>query len=112
MNNKIAEIDELGFRPLEVVVRGDNVDDAIRRFRQLVQADGMLLRLREREGFEKPSDKARRKGREAVRRVHMQDQMEKLMATGEWDKRQEKKEKKRLEKMSKRTSHRVESIII
>ncbi len=108
---EIAEIQDLGFRPLEVTVRGDNVDDAIRRFRMLVQADGLLLRLKEREHYEKPSDKNRRKSREAQRRIKMQDMMDKLIATGEWDKRQEKKEKKRLAKLGKKNT-KVDAIVL
>lgn len=106
---KIMEVHEMGFRPLEVTVRGDNLEDAVRRFRTLVQSDGLLLRLKERERYEKPSDKKRRKSREAQRRAHQLEMMEKMIISGEWDKRQEKKEKKRLEKISQKKT-RVSAI--
>jgi small subunit ribosomal protein S21 len=100
--NKIAEIQDMEFSHLEVVVRNDNIEDAIRRFRMMVQSDGVLIKHREKEGYEKPSVKRRRKSNEAQRRTQLAEAREKMMISGEWDRRQEKKEKKRLAKVAER----------
>lgn len=112
MNRLPAEIQDLGFQNLEVVVRNDNIEDAIRRFRTLVLADGVLLKYREKEAYEKPSIKQRRKSSEARRRTQMAESRERMMLSGEWDRRQEKKEKKRLAKIEERQKKTGDIVIL
>ncbi len=40
---------------------GERIDNALRRFRKVVEKSGVMQELRKREFFEKPSDKKKRK---------------------------------------------------
>ena len=51
---------------LQVEVFG-SFDRAMRSFKNLVQKEGILSEFKERQSFEKPSDKKRRKKNEAIR---------------------------------------------
>lgn len=55
------------FKPLEVVVQ-DNFELAFRRFKLLVQKENVLSQIKDRQSFEKPSIKKRRKIRESLAR--------------------------------------------
>ena len=55
-------------RPLEVKVYGNNFDKALRAFRALVQKDRILSTYKEKQSYEKPSDKRRRKINESKRK--------------------------------------------
>jgi len=63
------------FKPVEVTVNNKNKDprdeleDAIREFRGLVTKERIMSVLKEHAAYEKPSDKKRRKIREAQRRT-------------------------------------------
>lgn len=63
------------FKSVEVVVNNKNKDprdeleDAIRDFRGLVTKERIMSVLKEHASYEKPSDKKRRKRREAARRL-------------------------------------------
>lgn len=49
-------------KPLEIIVRDhDNVERCIRSFRSMVQKERILSDYKERQSYEKPSDKKRRK---------------------------------------------------
>lgn len=48
---------------------GENVNDAVRRFRKLVEHAGIKREMRKREYFEKPSDERRRTKRRTEMRV-------------------------------------------
>jgi small subunit ribosomal protein S21 len=54
-------------KPLEVIVYG-NFDKALRSFRSLVQKERVLSAYKERQSYEKPSDKKRRKINESQRK--------------------------------------------
>lgn len=54
------------FPGLSVEVRNNDVNGAIRRFKKIVQDDGILQELRQREFYEKPSMQ-RKKARAAAR---------------------------------------------
>lgn len=56
--------------PLEVKVYGGGFDKAMRAFRALVQKERILSTYKERQGYEKPSDKKRRKRSESMRKEH------------------------------------------
>ena len=56
------------FKPLEVRVIDNNIEQAIRVLKKKLQKDGLFRRLKEKRSFEKPSDRKRRKRRENLRR--------------------------------------------
>ena len=49
----------------------ENVQDAVRRFRKLVEHAGIKREMRRREFYEKPSEEARRQKRRNERRSRM-----------------------------------------
>ena len=51
-----------------VVVTHDNVEKALRKFKKQIQDSGKLQGLREREFYEKPTTKRKRKKNQAMRR--------------------------------------------
>lgn len=96
----------LEFSPVQVdLSHCYNMEDAIRKFRMMVQKEGILQKLKEKEGYEKPSVKKRRKKHEAIQRRMFEEMKEKQMLSGEWDKRMKEKEEKRL---AKRKNHQAE----
>jgi len=60
--------DAIQAQPLEVKVYGNNFDKALRAFRALVQKERVLSSYKEKQSFEKPSDKRRRKINESKRK--------------------------------------------
>lgn len=48
---------------------GERIDNALRRFRKVVEKSGVLQELRKREAFEKPSIKKKRKQAAARKRA-------------------------------------------
>lgn len=59
---------EVEFHPLEVKVYDDNFDRALRAFRAIVQKEKILSLYKEKQTYEKPSVKRRRKRNEAIRK--------------------------------------------
>ena len=59
-------------RPLEVTIGERGLEGALRLFKRLMLKDGILRELKHRAHYEKPGDRRRRKGREAVRRRRKQ----------------------------------------
>jgi len=55
-------------QPLEVKVYGNNFDKALRAFRAQVQKERILSSYKEKQSYEKPSDKRRRKINESKRK--------------------------------------------
>lgn len=51
---------------------GESVQDAVKRFRKLVEHSGVKKEMRRREFYEKPSEAKRRARRRAERRERMQ----------------------------------------
>lgn len=86
------------FKPLQVEVR-DSVDEAIKRFKNLVQKEGVLATYKERSRYEKPSERKNRKLRESIRRNYTAELREKQILSGEWDQIQTRKEQRRLAKI-------------
>lgn len=66
--DKFAHIEAVQAQPLEVKVYGNNFDKALRAFRALVQKERVLSTYKEKQTYEKPSDKRRRKRNESVRK--------------------------------------------
>ncbi len=56
-------------QPLEVRVYNNSFDKALRAFRALVQKERILSEYKEKQSYEKPSDKKRRKRNEAKRKL-------------------------------------------
>ena len=57
------------FGPIEVEVRDGNIDQAIRELKNKMSKDGILAELKVRRCYEKPSEKKRRKHREAIKKT-------------------------------------------
>ena len=66
--DKFAHIEAIQEQPLEVKVYGNNFDKALRAFRALVQKERVLSAYKEKQSYEKPSDKRRRKINESKRK--------------------------------------------
>lgn len=56
-----------------VVVRDDHVERALRKFKKKIQEQGLLVELRERETYEKPT--ARRKRKKSAAKNRWQKQL-------------------------------------
>jgi small subunit ribosomal protein S21 len=66
--DKFAKHEPVQAQPLEVKVYGNNFDKALRAFRALVQKERILSVYKEKQSYEKPSDKRRRKRNESKRK--------------------------------------------
>lgn len=55
-------------RGTTVYVKNDNVEQAMRKFKKNIQDSGLLLDLRARESYEKPTTKRKRKAAAAKQR--------------------------------------------
>ena len=53
---------------MEVIVRDNNVDHALRTFKKKMQREGMYREMKKRRAYEKPSEKKAREKAESVRR--------------------------------------------
>ena len=65
-NNRLCRIGK-GLKSVEVKVFGDNIEKALRIFKRQLQKEGLFRDVKRRERFEKPSEKRKRKRREARR---------------------------------------------
>ena len=54
---------------VQVVVRDNNVDQALKALKKKMQREGVLREMKLRRNFEKPSEKKAREKAEAVRRA-------------------------------------------
>jgi small subunit ribosomal protein S21 len=54
---------------VQVLVRDNNVDQALRALKKKLQREGVFREMKMRESYEKPSEKRAREKAEAVRRV-------------------------------------------
>lgn len=91
-------------RPIEVVVEGSSREDfewAFRKFKALFQRERIVGQLKDRMSYEKPSEKKRRKQREARDRRLMAERRDRMMKSGEWDRSQKQKAQKRIFKEEK-----------
>ncbi|TCT33106.1 30S ribosomal protein S21 [Martelella mediterranea] len=57
---------------MQVVVRDNNVDQALRALKKKMQREGMFREMRARRAYEKPSERRNREAGEAVRRLRKQ----------------------------------------
>lgn len=56
-----------------VEVRGNDVNQALRRLKKILNRESLFREVKERRYFEKPFEKRQRKSREAVRRTRKND---------------------------------------
>jgi len=68
-SSQYAHIEAVQAEPIEVRVYGNNFEKALRAFRALVQKERILSTYKERQSYEKPSDKKRRKRNEMRRKM-------------------------------------------
>lgn len=68
-DNKFAHIQPVQAQPLEVKVYSNNFDKALKAFRALVQRERILSIYKEKQTYEKPSQKRRRKRNEMKRKM-------------------------------------------
>lgn len=61
-----------------VFVRNDNVEQALRKFKKKIQANGLLLDIRAKEFYEKPTSVRKRKKAQAKARWRKQLQSQQL----------------------------------
>jgi small subunit ribosomal protein S21 len=62
------EPDEQRGHPLQVLVRDNNVDQALRVLKKKMQREGVFREMKQRKAYEKPSERKAREKAEAVRR--------------------------------------------
>ena len=93
-------IEEVVLEPMEIKVKEGRFEDAVRKFKIMVQVDGILQLHRLKSRYEKPSEKNARKRRETESRKFLADLRESQIKSGEFDKRLAKKEKKKEAKMA------------
>jgi|SRR5271165_1748746 len=103
------EFDWSLLKPLEVKVY-NNFDRAFKSFRSLVQADGVLAKYKEKQGYEKPSVKKRRKHAETMQRLYEEKIKAEKIASGEYEKEKIKKEAKKQKRRQERDSKRTEDV--
>ena len=60
---------------VQVTVKGNNVERALRQLKKKLMKEGILRELRLREAYEKPSLKRQRKHKESLRRVAKERRM-------------------------------------
>ena len=60
---------------VQVTVKGNNVERAIRQLKKKLMKEGILRELRLREAYEKPFLKRKRKHKESLRRVAKERRM-------------------------------------
>jgi small subunit ribosomal protein S21 len=52
-----------------VVGKNESIDNALRRFKRLVEKEGIIAELRKRDHYEKPSEKKKKRARAARLRL-------------------------------------------
>ena len=63
---------------VQVIVKGNNVERAIRQLKKKLMKEGILREIRLREAYEKPTLKRQRKHKESLRRVAKDRRMKRL----------------------------------
>ena len=95
------------FKPLEVTVRGgtgdkrkdfDDFNFALKTFKSMVQKEKVISEYKQRRYHEKPSDKRRRKEKESEKKRFALEVKQKMINSGEWDKRQKRKQSRQRQK--------------
>lgn len=96
-----AEFDFSYFSPIQVKVY-NNFDRAFKDFRTLVQSEKILSLYKEKQSYEKPSEKRRRKHNNSIKRTIENEIKQKKILSGEYErekiKKQALKDKRRKER--------------
>ena len=100
-NSGPPEMDYSYFSPIQVKVY-NNFDKAFKAFRTLVQSEKILSLYKEKQSFEKPSDKKRRKHNEMIKRSLEADAKQKKILSGEYEKEKAKKQLKKEKRQKER----------
>src|SRR5215468_7513826 len=58
-----------GAKPMQVLVRDNNIDQALRVLKKKMQREGVFREMKQRRFYEKPSERAAREKSEAIRRA-------------------------------------------
>ncbi len=93
------------FRPLEVIIRNGRVDEAAKIFKSIVQKEQILTLYNEKSRYIKPSIKRRMKSAAARQRIKAAEIKQKLIDSGEYEKRKLKKEQKRAKNKPEKKSN-------
>jgi ribosomal protein S21 len=102
-----AEWDPSWVRPIEAVVEGPSREDfefAMRKFKKIFNGERILGQLKEKSFYEKPSARKRRKSREAAARAFANDMRDQMIKSGEWDRRQRDKAKRKVAKLERQAA--------
>jgi len=97
--------------PTQVRIRGESREEfesAFRAFKSLVQKEKIISLYKEKQSYEKPSDKKRRKRKESCERRLAFAAKQRLMASGEWDKRMRKKQEQKNDRQQQRRQQQNE----
>lgn len=103
-----SSLDPIQYQPLEVRVY-NNFDRAVKAFKSLVQKERTLSIYKERQRYEKPSDRKRRKKSEAIQRRLESEFKAKRIASGEFDKERERKNAEKIAKTQSRATDEIYS---
>jgi len=85
------EMDFSYFSPVEIKVY-NNFEKAFKAFRTLVQSEKILSTYKEKQSYEKPSAKRRRKHNESIRRTLENEAKQKKIISGEYEREKVKKQ--------------------
>lgn len=99
--------------PLQVVVRGESREEfeyAFKAFKKMVNNEKVLSLYKEKQAYEKPSVKKRRKRKESRERRLAMEAKQRLIASGEWEKRMRKKQEQRQSRQQKRHENKEENL--
>jgi len=86
--------------PLQVEIRSD-FESGSRYFKSMVQKSKILSLYKKNQSFEKPSEKKRRRKREVIERERIIKMRDRMIASGEWDRKQKARDQKRKAKMDR-----------
>jgi small subunit ribosomal protein S21 len=69
MNRPLNSLSQQEGHPLQVLVRDNNVDQALRVLKKKMQREGLFREMKQRRSYEKPSERKNREKSEAIRRA-------------------------------------------
>lgn len=98
----LEDDDDVNLSPIEVKVRGGKFDEAFREFKLIFQKERILSQIKEKQQYEKPSEKKRRKRKQAHERRLAEESIKKMIHTGEWERKQKRRQIKREQKIMER----------
>lgn len=99
------EMDFSYFSPVEVKVY-NNFEKAFKNFRALVQSEKILSTYKEKQSYEKPSEKRRRKHNESIRRTLENEAKQRKIISGEYEREKIKKQALKDKRRKERTNGR------